>query len=122
MSRWDTAGAQAILEAHGGCLSKLTSFARTGAIESYIYLKSNTNRDFEKDTSNLTAYNCMDKSSSSCNKKGSGAMVKGTLEQFAPYSNLCGLLALRDGRDAELLSTVHRAIKRSAAIDPPSYD
>jgi len=117
VSRWDTAAAQAILEAYGGCLGKLTSFTRDGTIDSYTYLRSDVNRDFEIDTSNLTPYNCIDKSPV---KKG--VLVKGVLEQFAPYSNLCGLLALRYACDPELLQLVHQAILRSSAIAPPSYD
>ena len=128
VSRWDTAAAQAILEAHGGCLGKLTSFARTGTIESYTYLRSETNRDFESDISNLTAYNCCkdkDKDKNSV-KKGSGVngLVKGTLDQFAPYSNLCGLVALRDDHASNpaLLRAVYECIQRSSAVAPPSYD
>ena len=118
VSRWDTAAAQAILEAHGGCLGKLTSFARTGTIESYTYLKSETNRDFEMGMSNLTPYNCIDKSNV---RKG---LVKGTVDQFAPYSNLCGLLALRDDHvsDPALLRAVYEGIQRSSAVALPSYD
>ena len=48
MSRWDTCAAQAVLEAHGGCLAKLSAFAAAESrLDTYRYVPSATNADFE---------------------------------------------------------------------------
>lgn len=116
VSRWDTSGAQAVIEAHGGILSKLSKFADSKILESYVYLKSDLNLDFEEDTANLTPYNCADKS---IVKKG--VSVKGKLHEFAPYSNLCGLFALRSSNSEEL-NNIFNAIQKCKENTPPSYD
>ena len=72
VSRWDTSGAQAVIEAYGGTLSKLSTFiAATAdgtpvatcatAFSSYTYLKSPTNLDFESGSAALTPFNATDK-------------------------------------------------------------
>ncbi len=120
VSRWDTAGAQAVLEAHGGTLSKLTAFARDQTLDSYRYLKSATNLDFEPGVAALTPYNCA--AAAATPGKASGAPA---LAEFAsdvkPYANLCGLLALsRQGLAQRDL--IFEALRRAAAASPPSYD
>lgn len=62
VSRWDTCAAQAIIEAKGGVLAKMTDFVKDGSLNSYTYLKSSVNLDFEPGTAALTAYNTVDKS------------------------------------------------------------
>jgi hypothetical protein len=117
VSRWDTSGAQAVIEAHGGVLGKLTSFAGSQRIESYTYLKSPVNLDFEPGVASLTPFNAADKAAV---KKGEtrpatdAAMVK-------PYSNLCGLLAV-DSACVPQLDAIYEAIQRAKAVAPPAYD
>lgn len=121
VSRWDTCGAHAVIEAYGGVMSKLTTFAATpSTIASYTYLKSATNLDFEPNTANLTPYNASDKAS----------VVKGVttaaadVSQVKAYSNLCGVFALNASAvaSADALTTYHAAIQRAAAVHPAAYD
>jgi 3'-phosphoadenosine 5'-phosphosulfate (PAPS) 3'-phosphatase len=117
VSRWDTSAAQAVIEAHGGILSKLTKFIANKSIESYTYLASEDNLDFEENTSYLTAYNVKDKK---LVKKGDAPRI-GTLSEFKAYSNICGLLALnRDGLTS--LDHIYEAIQKVKATTEPSYD
>ncbi|RYG67777.1 hypothetical protein EON64_06725 [archaeon] len=118
VSRWDTCGAQAVLEAHGGVLSKLTSFAQHKQLASYTYLHSAENADFEPDTAYLTAYNAMDKGG--FDKKA--AKRRGTKGDFAPYANLCGLLALHKD-NVNQLDRIHEAVLRAQeSAGEISYD
>ena len=120
VSRWDTCAAQAVIAAHGGHLCKLSSFiSNDGAIESYKYLKTDTNLDFVPGLAALTAYNTTDKS---LVKKGE-VVVADTVDKVKPYSNLCGLLAVTaDNALPEALRNTHAAIARTIAIHPTSYD
>jgi len=73
VSRWDTCAAQAILEAEGGILCKLTGFLK-GRTESYTYAVTDVNLD----PNPLAVAGPMN---------SSGTRMK-------PYSNLCGLVAV----------------------------
>ena len=73
VSRWDTCAAQAILEAEGGILCKLTGFME-GRTETYSYAVTDVNRD-PNPAAILGPMNSQD------------AILK-------PYSNLCGMVAL----------------------------
>ena len=117
VSRWDTSGAQAVLEANGGSLSKLTSFITSSTLESYTYLKSSYNLDFEPNVASLTPYNAADKTA----VKRSGNQLAESVESVKPYSNLCGLLAVHS-TTASRLSVLHEAIVRTSSVAPPSYD
>eukprot|EP00697_Spironema_sp_BW2_P000737 gnl/Spiro4/11002_TR5833_c0_g1_i1.p1 gnl/Spiro4/11002_TR5833_c0_g1~~gnl/Spiro4/11002_TR5833_c0_g1_i1.p1 ORF type:complete len:218 (+),score=10.61 gnl/Spiro4/11002_TR5833_c0_g1_i1:81-656(+) len=119
VSRWDTCAAQAVIEAHGGCLAKLTSFVNgdNSKWHHYTYKKSDSNLDFEENTANLTPYNAREKKSI---KKGDAPRL-GKLEEFQAYSNLCGLIAL----SAEGLANKDRifeTIQQVKATHPASYD
>jgi 3'(2'), 5'-bisphosphate nucleotidase len=117
VSRWDTCGAQAVIEAHGGLLSKLTSFVDRQELQSYTYLKSAINLDFEPGAANLTPYNAADRAAV---KKG--VTVAATeVSSVLPYSNLCGLLAL-DQAAVSSLDSFHAAMKKVKEVAPPSYD
>lgn len=119
VSRWDTCGAQAVIEAYGGQLGKLSSFIDTGAIESYTYLKSSQNLDFVPGLANLTPYNVIDKS---LVKKGE-VSVADSVEKVKAYSNLCGLIALAaDNSSSESFVSMHAAILRALALNAASYD
>lgn len=128
VSRWDTCGAEACIEAHGGLLKKLTKFAAAGdagaavsasGMESYTYLQSESNLDFEEGTSNLTPYNCIEKG---LVKKGEPSRL-GSLAEFKPYSNICGLLALSAAGNTEAaLRDYYAAIQATKQISAPSFD
>jgi fructose-1,6-bisphosphatase/inositol monophosphatase family enzyme len=117
--RWDTAAAQAVLEAHGGTLSKLTAFARDRTLDSYIYLRSAENLDLEPGVAALTPYNC-----AGTPPAPPGAGPPPLVECAAdvkPYANLCGLLALSSKGLAQR-DRIFEALRRAAAAAPPSYD
>lgn len=115
----DTAGAQAVLEAHGGVLSKLTTFTDRHELASYTYLKSadGLNLDFEPEVASLTPYNAADKK---LVKKGD-APRKGQHTEFAPYSNLCGLLAV-SAVGVPKLREFYDAIQIAKSLSEPAYD
>jgi len=124
VSRWDTCAADAILAAHNGILSKLTSFLKDGSLESYEYKKTIVNLDFEPNSVNLTKYNC----TQSFEPKSKATSA----DQLKPYSNVCGLLALpRDALlfDVPLANEGNEsfgrwlpALRKAASINAPSYD
>lgn len=114
----DTCAAQAILEAHGGILAKMTPFVKGNKEwQSYTYLKSIDNLDFEEGTSNLTPYNSKDKKAI---KKGEPSRI-GTLAEFAAYSNILGLVALSSA-GLESVDKIFQTIQELKETVPPSYD
>lgn len=117
VSRWDTSGAQAVLEAVGGTLSKLSTFIDNKTLESYTYLKSTTNLDFEAGKPLLTPFNATDKS---CCKKGENIYAT-SIDMVKAYSNLCGLLAL-DKSCLVNLDNIYESIQRTLVTDIPAYD
>lgn len=117
VSRWDTSGAQAVLEAHGGILAKLTSFIDKKEIQSYTYLKSSMNLDFESGVACLTPYNAADKASI---KKGESVKAV-DVGDVQPYANLCGLLAL-DCNSMQLTDEIYDAMLSAKEVAPPSFD
>jgi hypothetical protein len=108
-----------VLEANGGVLSKLTTVTASQQLSSYTYLRSadGRNLDFEPEVASLTPYNAADKQ---LVKKGE-APRKGKHEEFAPYSNLCGLLAV-SAVGMPRLSEFHDAIQVAKGISEPAYD
>eukprot|EP00211_Chloroparvula_japonica_P007123 CAMPEP_0119128896 /NCGR_PEP_ID=MMETSP1310-20130426/6864_1 /TAXON_ID=464262 /ORGANISM="Genus nov. species nov., Strain RCC2339" /LENGTH=425 /DNA_ID=CAMNT_0007119275 /DNA_START=58 /DNA_END=1335 /DNA_ORIENTATION=- len=114
VSRWDTCGAQAILEANGGVLAKLSAFAESGKLESYQYRESKANLDFVSGLSNITPYNSYKKDV----PKGTKAV---DLEDVKPYSNLCGLFAVNT-TDPAVLETYHKAILAAKAENNLAFD
>ena len=117
VSRWDTSGAQAVIEANGGTLSKLTSFVAQKDLQSYTYLKSSVNLDFESGVASLTQFNAAEGSTF---KKGDKVLAS-DVSMVRPYSNLCGLLAVHRVAMPQL-DLVHDAILKVIAVEPPSYD
>lgn len=121
MSRWDTCAAQAVIEAFGGVLCKLTAFeARNGAREFYTYLQSSENLDFEPGVACLTPYNAA--ASQPPIKKGDPPVHATTADMVKPYSNLCGLLALDRACNESYSSGIYAAIQKIKATHPLSYD
>ena len=117
VSRWDTCGAQAVLEAHGGVLAKLTAFVDRRELQSYTYLKAARNLDFEPGKASLTPYNAADRAAV---KKGE-TVVATDVVSVLPYSNLCGLLAL-DRAAVPDLDRFHAAMAAVKGDAPPAYD
>jgi hypothetical protein len=121
VSRWDTCGAQAVIEAYGGTCSKLTRFVQAKTLESYAYLESAVNLDFEPGAACMTPYNAsLDKETAAAIKGGAKiAFTEAT--QSKPYSNLCGLFAL-DRENLTRVEEFHAAIERAQAVSAPAYD
>ncbi len=124
VSRWDTAGAQACIEAHGGVLTKLSTFVddtSVGRLQSYTYLQSEVNLDFEAGVSNVTPYNAVRRELAPA--KGAPAVVATRVEDMKPYSNLNGLLAIGPGLNTpESLAKISDACMKAKAASPPAFD
>lgn len=121
VSRWDTCAAQAVIEAFGGTCSKLTRFVENKALESYTYLESAENLDFEAGVACMTPYNAsLDKETAAAIKGGSKIAFT-VASQPKPYSNLCGLFAL-DRENLARLDEFHAAIDRAKSEAGPAYD
>lgn len=117
VSRWDTCAAEACLEAFGGQLLKLTEFLHEYQDGYYTYLASETNLDFVPDTANLTKYN------SNLQDLPSPAQKAQDVCQLKAYSNVCGLVAFgKEFNTQEGRKYLRDAIKKAAAINPPSLD
>ena len=125
LSRWDTCGAQAILEAHGGMLEKLSTFvgdAGASGNASYTYLLSENNADFIPGLSKVTPYNCRRKENAP--GKSDPVVKSDDVAIYAPYSNLCGLVALapRTNASATSLEMVRESCLRAKERQAPAYD
>jgi len=83
LSRWDTCAAQAILEAAGGSLYKLSTYLEYDRNESYTYTESEVNSD-----PNPAAYFSKMNSDRAVN-----TLVGVNNNLLKPYSNVCGLFA-----------------------------
>ena len=121
VSRWDTAAAQACIEAHGGILAKLSTFVddkSVGSLQSYTYLESDVNLDFEVGVSNITAYNAVSKDLAP--KKGDPPRAATRVEDMKAYSNLNGLLAIGAGLNTpESLAKISEACMKAKSSSPP---
>ena len=119
VSRWDTCGAQAVLEAHGGVLCKLDCFLQ-GDDESsisYTYRKTEQNLDFEPGKARLTKYNAQKGIDAQAD---SMAMIPSDVK---PYANLCGLLALGQPYNNEKKKkAILSGLKRATEVSPPAFD
>jgi len=120
VSRWDTCGAEAVIEAYGGTLNKLSNFALNNQeLSGYTYRKSTANADFVPGLSNLTPYNAKNKSDV---KKGE-TVVASDINAVKPYSNLCGIIALdKSSSTPENLAAIHSAILKASDLSKPAYD
>jgi|EP01082_Thalassiosira_pseudonana_P013612 3'(2'), 5'-bisphosphate nucleotidase len=122
VSRWDTCGAEACLEAFGGTLVKLTSVLESNSTldqsDKYTYLASNTNLDFIPGSAFLTKYNS---ANGGINFKPNQKAVD--VRDVKPYANTCGMVALgNEMNSADGLRYVTDAINRAARRDAPSLD
>lgn len=120
VSRWDTCAAEAVLEAFGGKILKLTHVQQKihDASEGrYKYLESETNLDFIPGMARLTKYNCKN------NDRIQPNQMIDDIGQVKPYSNLCGLVALgKEWNTVEGLKLITEAVLKAAEKDSPSYD
>jgi 3'(2'), 5'-bisphosphate nucleotidase len=117
VSRWDSCAAEACLEAFGGQLLKLTEFLQEEHDSYYTYLASKTNLDFIPNTAYLTKYN------SNLQELPSSAQKAQDVCQVKAYSNLCGLVAFgEDYNTQEGRKYLRDAIRKAAAVNPPSLD
>ncbi len=117
VSRWDTCAAEACLEAFGGQLLKLTEFSQEKQDVYYTYLASETNLDFVPGTANLTKYN------SNLQDIPSPAQKAKDVCEVKAYANLCGLVAFgKEFNTQEGKKYLRDAIRKAAAINPPSLD
>jgi len=101
LSRWDTCAAQAVLEAQGGRMTKLTSFCPTSLsaaddgdtkdddaveAENYIYEKTDVNLDWNPEVE-LTRYNARGEFQAEIGNRAADR------HRLLPYSNVCGIVA-----------------------------
>lgn len=117
VSRWDTCAAEAVVDAYGGLLRKLSTVGTTPGTDSwgrYCYLQTAQNLDFVPGLASLTPYNTADKSFLA------GGLARAMdVTAVKPYANLCGLVALSN---AAQLEAVNDAVRRVSESQPPSYD
>jgi len=116
-SKWDTSGPQAVIEAYGGVMAKLPKFLSNKALESYTYIKSNRNLDFENNVVTLTLSNARNKKELKLLPEDAMA---DDVDLIKEYACVMGLVAL----DKENLATkdkLHAALVQAQAIFPPLY-
>lgn len=120
VSRWDTCGAQAVLEAHGGILCKLDSFLQGGdesSSISYTYRKTEQNLDFEPGKARLTKYNAAEGVDIQTDNM---AMAPSDVK---PYANLCGLVALgKLNNNEKSRAAILDGLVRATEVSPPAFD
>mmetsp|Transcript_6476 Transcript_6476/g.11938 ORF Transcript_6476/g.11938 Transcript_6476/m.11938 type:complete len:371 (+) Transcript_6476:207-1319(+) len=114
VSRWDTCAAQAVIEACGGVLCKLSVVESTGKLESYHYRVGDKNLDFNEGAM-FTKYNIRDKS---LLKQDPPPKISEELVQ--PYSNLCGIFAVK-AQDDKLIASLTKAIQDISKTSKPEY-
>ena len=122
LSRWDTCGPQAVLDAHGGALVKLSSFVAEGGLEGYCYRRVDSNLDFEPGGCFLSKYNVAPAARSLLpTDRSEPAPLATAVEQVLPFANTRGVLAVPSA-DPEKLRTYHEAVSRAASTHAPAYD
>jgi 3'(2'), 5'-bisphosphate nucleotidase len=114
LSRWDTCGPQAVLEAHGGVLAQLRPFESRGELVRYSYRPGGAPGDFEPNLALITKYNA---APGARHRVGERATEPGQLQ---PYANTLGLLALPAAGAG--LPACLEAVRGAAAAHPPEYD
>jgi len=126
VSRWDTCGAQACIEAYGGVLTKLSEFTGNGigppgTMATYTYSESINNVDFVPGLSWMTAYNARRKEDAP--KKNESKRKAEQVDEIQPYANLCGLFAVGPTMcDEHSLTKIMEGCQRAKMVHPPSFD
>jgi 3'-phosphoadenosine 5'-phosphosulfate (PAPS) 3'-phosphatase len=127
VSRWDTCAPQAVLEAQGGCMVALQPMvagdeSAPPVQARYTYRAGPTNADFVAGAARLTKYNARDGMLSADDlAKGAPPRYAVAADDFKPYANTLGLLALKTATP-EAIEAVRAAAVRVAATSPPAYD
>lgn len=126
LSRWDSCGPEAVLEAFGGVYTKLSvvtddpdAFVTSDkATCRYTYMESKSNNDFDPGKATLTAYNA---AAGIQVEKGGSKVAAMEVEQVKPYANLCGVFAVSSDRP-EVLEKYAALVKIATANAQPSFD
>ncbi|GAB5361362.1 hypothetical protein AAMO2058_000706900 [Amorphochlora amoebiformis] len=124
LSRWDTCAAQAVLEARGGGLCKLTGICDPKApseakLDCYTYRKASTNPDMN-DLAYLTPYNIRKEEKAQFAKSGVKERAVRSVDELDPNANICGCLAYSQ-IPKEKMQALIMAIKRASASTLPFY-
>lgn len=132
-AKWDTCGPEAVVEAYGGTMSKLTQFITDKTLESYTHLKTTENLDFQPGTVTLTLSNAKDKKMvkkdevkvvvdgmTTTTYTVSSKIIAQDANMIKEYSCVQGLLAL-DKENLENLDKIHAAILKVSTENPPYY-
>ena len=125
VSHWDTCAGEAILEAHGGRLCKLTDFINgeeaniTGRYhyKAFVDPLIGKNPDLN-DAATPTDFNRIwktdeEKEQYKKNKKDADMKALLKAQHINPYSNLCGLFAIKDRTNIDLINKVFNKIKET---------
>lgn len=115
-AKWDCSGPQAVLEAYGGCMSKLPKFLSNKRLESYTYLKTKQNLDFTPDTVMMTLSNAKDKKVARLVRD----VLATEVDLIKEYACVEGLLALTKENLANL-DFFHDTMTRVKETIPPTY-
>jgi 3'-phosphoadenosine 5'-phosphosulfate (PAPS) 3'-phosphatase len=130
VSRWDTCGPEAVLNAFGGMMLKLAPITEdpdaflaapeaTRQVSTYTYLMTDTNLDFVPNLSNLTPYNAINPNSV---KKGEKVMAT-DVTMVKPYANLLGHFALAPTHTSEeKVVAIVKIIKEASSKASASFD
>jgi len=116
-SKWDTSGPQAVIEAYGGVMAKLPKFLSTKALESYTYIKSARNLDFENNVVTLTLSNAKDKKDLKLLPEDAMA---DDVDLIKEYACVMGLVAL-DKNNLANKDKLHAALVQAQAVFPPLF-
>jgi len=112
VSRWDTCGPQAVLEAFGGQLIKLRPFEKDLSIKSYDYSPDMAaNSCWEPGLAKLTPFN----------RASSDAVDTKSALSFKKYANLQGFIAVRRDFEEKDSADLYAAIQRAKARHPVEY-
>jgi 3'-phosphoadenosine 5'-phosphosulfate (PAPS) 3'-phosphatase len=115
VSRWDTCAAEAVLDAHGSYLVKLTGVLEHPAkLQRYTYTQSKANADFTPNLSLLTENN-----RGKSNTAKSNTLIA-NVNDVLEYSNLHGLTAFAPAAVPKF-DHYHNIMLQVAANEPPTY-
>lgn len=115
-AKWDCSGPQAVLEAYGGCMAKLPKFLSNKELESYTYLKSKVNLDFEPNKIVLTLSNSKDKQVARLVRD----ILASEVDLVKEYSCMMGLVAL-DKQNLANLDYFHEKMLNVLKDTKPMY-
>ena len=123
-AKWDTSGPQAVIEAYGGCMSKLPGFLQDKSFVSYTHLKTTENLDVEPGVVHLSLSNARDKVAyKALPKEYKETKITATPKMVKEYSCLSGLVCLgKDNMDLKNIDTLHAAMQKVLKTHEPYYN